>query len=85
MNIQGWPTNITDFRLAIEHVINYTALLYTYYLPLLNVALAKLYLGLIHTTNPSAYNPNLAINKYRGVIQLSLISLTIPQHRGFCR
>ncbi|WP_054850150.1 ABC transporter substrate-binding protein [Vulcanisaeta sp. JCM 14467] len=65
MNTQRWPTNITDFRLAIEHAINYTALLYTYYSPLLNVTLAKLYLGPFTPLNPALYNPdNLSFYSY---------------------
>ncbi len=71
MNTEEWPTNCTDFRLAVVHAINYTALLYTYYSPLLNTTLAELYLG---PSNPAyapfynpdnlpmySYNPNLAI------------------------
>ncbi len=58
MNTQRWPTNITDFRLAIEHAINYTALLYTYYSPLLNTTLATYYLGPFTPLNPALYNPD---------------------------
>ncbi|MGC8606822.1 MAG: ABC transporter substrate-binding protein [Vulcanisaeta sp.] len=65
MNTQRWPTNITDFRLAIEHAINYTALLYTYYSPLINMTLAKLYLGPFTPLNPVLYNPgNLPFYSY---------------------
>lgn len=65
MNTQKWPTNITDFRLAIEHAINYSALLYTYYSPLLNKTLAELYLGPFTPMNPTLYNPgNLPFYSY---------------------
>jgi ABC-type transport system substrate-binding protein len=58
MNTQRWPTNITDFRLAIEYAINYSALLYTYYSPLLNTTLATYYLGPFTPLNPALYNPD---------------------------
>jgi len=73
MNNARWPTNITDFRLAVVHAINSTALLYTYYSPLLHKLLAEEYLG---PSNPQyaplgfydpdnlpnyTYSPNLAI------------------------
>jgi ABC-type transport system substrate-binding protein len=71
MNNYKWPFNCTDFRLAIEYGINDTALLQTYYSPLLHTTLAELYLG---PSNPAyapyynpdnlplySYNPNLAI------------------------
>jgi len=58
MNTQRWPTNITDFRLAIEYAINYSALLYTYYSPLLNTTLATYYLGPFTPLNPVLYNPD---------------------------
>ncbi|WP_148224702.1 ABC transporter substrate-binding protein [Vulcanisaeta moutnovskia] len=71
MNVYEWPTNCTDFRLAVVHAVNYTALLYTYYSPLLNTTLAELYLGpsnpaYIPFYNPDnlpmySYDPNLAI------------------------
>jgi ABC-type transport system substrate-binding protein len=65
MNNQMWPTNITDFRLAVVHAINYTALLYTYYSPLLNTTLAQLYLGPATPLNPALYNPgNLPFYSY---------------------
>ncbi len=58
MNTQEWPTNCTDFRLAVVHAINYTALLYTYYSPLLNTTLAELYLGPSNPVYAPFYNPN---------------------------
>jgi len=64
MNTQLYPTNITDFRLAIEHGINYTQILNslfyfngTYY--------GELQLGPITPQFPEYYNPdNLPIYSY---------------------
>ncbi|WP_069808341.1 ABC transporter substrate-binding protein [Vulcanisaeta thermophila] len=65
MNTQLWPTNCTDFRLAIVHAINYTAILYTYYSPLLNTTLAELYLGPSNPAYAPLYNPdNLPLYSY---------------------
>ena len=65
MNTEEWPTNCTDFRLAVVHAINYTALLYTYYSPLLNTTLAELYLGPSIPQYTPFYNPdNLPLYSY---------------------
>ncbi|MFB6491210.1 MAG: ABC transporter substrate-binding protein [Thermoproteus sp. AZ2] len=58
MNYYKWPFNCTEFRQAIVHAINYTALLYTYYSPLLNTTLAELYLGPSNPAYAPLYNPN---------------------------
>ncbi|BBG23446.1 ABC transporter substrate-binding protein [Sulfuracidifex tepidarius] len=56
MNEQVFPTNITDFRLALEHAVNYTALLDLYSSN--GQILAKEFLGPISPTFPGYYNPN---------------------------
>ncbi len=56
MNEQVFPTNITDFRLALEHAVNYSALL-----DLFNFngkILANEFLGPISPTFPGYYNPD---------------------------
>jgi len=57
MNTQVFPTNITDFRLAIVHAINYTEILerlYTYN----GQTLAEEFLGSVSPDLPGFYNPD---------------------------
>ena len=57
MNTQIFPTNITDFRLAIVHAINYTEILdklYTYN----GQPLAEEFLGPVSPGIPGFYNPD---------------------------
>jgi len=63
MNEQVFPTNITDFRLALEHAVNYTDLLDLYSVK--GNILAKEFLGPISPTFPGYYNPdNLPMYSY---------------------
>ncbi|MEM0272824.1 MAG: ABC transporter substrate-binding protein, partial [Thermoprotei archaeon] len=87
MNTQLYPTNNTDFRLAIEHAINYTELLYssysfngtlygTNYLGPLTPIFGKYY-------NPDnlplySYNPSLAIYYLNRAGQEEHFSVTLP-------
>ncbi|ARM75390.1 ABC transporter substrate-binding protein [Acidianus manzaensis] len=56
MNTQEFPTNITDFRLALEYAINYTALLEMFQYK--GVTLASEFLGPISPQFPGYYNPD---------------------------
>jgi peptide/nickel transport system substrate-binding protein len=56
MNTQRFPTNITDFRLAVVHAVNMSQILsalFTYN----NTVLGQLYLGPISPQYPGLYNP----------------------------
>ncbi|MQL54336.1 ABC transporter substrate-binding protein [Acidianus ambivalens] len=56
MNTQKFPTNITDFRLAIEHAINYSQLLSLFSYN--GKELASEFLGPISPQYGKLYNPN---------------------------
>ena len=75
MNNYKWPFNCTDFRLAIVHAINLTALLYTYYSPLLNKTLAEIYLGPSVPQYAPFYNPdNLPLYSYNVTLALEYLN-----------
>jgi ABC-type transport system substrate-binding protein len=80
MNTQIYPTNITDFRLAVEHAINYTQILDslfyyngTYY--------GQLQLGPITPQFPEFYNPdNLPLYSYN--LSLAAYYLNLSGYQG---
>jgi ABC-type oligopeptide transport system, periplasmic component len=56
MNTQKFPTNITDFRLAVVHAVNLTQILDTLYV-FNGSVLGQLYLGPVSPQFPTIYNP----------------------------
>ena len=56
LNTQVYPTNITDFRLALVHAVNYTQIIDSIY-AFNGTALAGMYVGPITPTMP-LYNPD---------------------------